>query len=214
MKRCVLRVLVFLMIGVVANIAVAWMCANYAKTRNVDRNIYLLHSPEYSAPSVPAEVLELFPPGWLESYRASHWRGVWLTESVDLGCGITAVEITVDPYTARRRNERHFVCTKAAGWPWRALRCSLPVFPEDRNRVQDARRVWKGATRISEDTSGRAVLLPLLPIWKGFALNALLFGGLAVSPVVLWITARRCARRCRHLCADCGYPIGPNASTR
>ena len=59
-----------------------------------------------------------------------------------------------------------------------------------------------------DSTNGARILLPLRPLWPGFAINTLFYAG------VLWVlfcgpfSLRRMIRRRRGQCPACAYPIG------
>lgn len=50
--------------------------------------------------------------------------------------------------------------------------------------------------------------LPLYPLWLGFAVNSLVWGG-AMPPLILAArSVRGLVRRRRGQCVKCGYPVG------
>jgi hypothetical protein len=109
----------------------------------------------------------------------------------------------------------------ARGWPWLAFSSDVRrvIVSEPRTVTTDELvngiRVpvaewnilrWAGSPPSPSFMSPR--VLPLRPIWRGFMLNSLLYGGLiwlAFFGRPMWTQARR---RRRGQCPACGYPTG------
>ena len=95
------------------------------------------------------------------------------------------------------------------GWPARSGVSVLRVNVKAEN-------VWHAISGIetADDGSGTPIpfkVIPVRPIWSGFAINAATFA--AVAFVVLFArgVARRAVRRRRGQCVACGYPVESSA---
>jgi hypothetical protein len=98
--------------------------------------------------------------------------------------------------------ERRAVWEDARGWP---LVCLVSYSADFAGKVE---RPWSINLGGTQGPVGLPRALPLRPILDRFAINAIFFGA------VLWVitlgpvTVRRFVRRRRHRCPACGYPIG------
>ena len=54
-------------------------------------------------------------------------------------------------------------------------------------------------------------LLPMRPVWPGFALNTAAYALTAWLMCLLWMLTMRTQRRLRGLCGRCAYPVGVSA---
>ena len=88
-----------------------------------------------------------------------------------------------------------------SGWPMRSMRARVED-PSDRT----AQVHWGWLVHRAPGTGVPARVLPLRPIWLGFAVDTLFWG--AVTGVFLGIgPCRRAMRRWRGRCARCAYPL-------
>ena len=53
--------------------------------------------------------------------------------------------------------------------------------------------------------------IPCIPVWPGFAINAIFYGTIMWLPFVILGRIRRWRRVARGRCPNCGYPIGASA---
>jgi hypothetical protein len=145
-RGLLLKLGVFLLLGVVVNVAVAWGCAAFPE--GVDM------------PSIGTKRL----------YRGYHGESVTLLAGIPFLSAIGHAE-------------------RLSGWTPFETTDGWLVF---------------GATNI-----GQEVLLPLRPIWPGFAINTIFY---AAMLCMLWIAPRKIRRFVRirgHRCPACGYQIAP-----
>ena len=62
-------------------------------------------------------------------------------------------------------------------------------------------------------TSPYVRVLPLLPIWPGFAINTLLYAAATILVAGLWWLVRRAFRNMRGRCLSCGYDLRRNLAS-
>ena len=66
-------------------------------------------------------------------------------------------------------------------------------------------------TSLPDWHSGMPVVLPLRPIWPGFAVNSIFYAATLWLVFYVMLTLRRFIRRRRGLCPKCAYPVGESA---
>ncbi len=200
MKRWLILIAIFLPAGVIVHVAVVSVCAY----RNG------LYSNEWHPVTVPED--NTF---WLER-RPHEWeRGMLFGVSRSRGLGRT---LTMARGNARppERVTPPYVMTAASSGP----QFGREVVLAHKAFILEAEFGWPlrsfGWTMVTSGTyshrsptitlSGR--VLPLLPMWIGFAVNTLFY------PVVLWLlipgpfVLRRFIRVRHGLCTACAYPRG------
>jgi len=205
-KRRLTKLAVFLLLGVIVNLAVAWGCALLVDFSAVETGL-----------------------GGAKSHR-----GDWVIWRHDAGGAVRIRALPVSgnnieeyeqyplhpsllpawgPLAAQlRQQERNGLLVRVAdayGWPtnsmWCAFAWNTARWP---NVITDPRL---SAIIIASPMGGNYALsqraLPLRPIWPGFAVNTLLY------TVILWLflcgpfELRRIIRRKRGQCIKCGYDL-------
>ncbi|MEE8154326.1 MAG: hypothetical protein V3T53_05140 [Phycisphaerales bacterium] len=156
MKRWITKLVVFLLLGAVVNVAVAWGCALWSSmTQDSDlselRALALLQEREF-----------LPRPG--DRYSARTIEGI----------GLTVLELIFDPIVGRETSEINqregvWVIATLAGLPVRSLQAEVRV-PEQLNTARLVGGIQID-NRIRKQFSMREGVLPLRPIWPGFAIN-------------------------------------------
>lgn len=199
-RRAVIRVMSFLLLGAIVNVAVAWACALWAFDDSSIRSINEWPDAEG---------------GDRERLLANHYQGRegWRTVVGDYdGFGVARrsfIQLSSDGvYSSDGQPD---LVRIEAGWPMPALTGSFWTMGSRLNsRIQQSipipiRLVYPSNTRATADD---CTLVPILPLWPGFAINTLLYAAtlwlLFAGPFAL----RRAIRRRRGLCIACGYPIG------
>lgn len=218
MKRRLLIVALFLCLGAVLNVAVAWACAVSIDVFKADVVQAYLPGPE-----VRWEVVRWTRAGatWFDSRQmrggtgpedakgpspgklVCEWSG-FSTPTPEFRSGSATVEI---------RN------ADGRGWP------ALSMWSEVRRKSYIRDQGWVNQPvqggidtllppwKLGTGQMARSVprVLPLRPIWPGFAVNTISYAAalwfLVRGPFVL----RRYVRVKRHLCPECGYPVGVSA---
>lgn len=219
------RILLFLLLGAMVNVAVAWGCA-------------AIHANQLDAPFR----FEQFK--WFETNSAGERGHIDVIsrsgfEAVRDGYFLELIMVNEErffddeerfpsrraqPHTgpiwwdtkrATRLQDKQF----ATGWPALALRAQRGTVwdshPPDWATLpgpQVFEPQWFGAIDLSRWTRAPAPLadavLPLRVIPVGFALNTMFYGGLLLLLATAITAARSALRRRRNLCPACGYPRG------
>jgi hypothetical protein len=210
-KRAIRTVIVFLLLGAIVNVAVAWWFA-------------LVGEQEASTRIEPAAV----PDRWPAYLRDLDWPAPdHAEERIGLGVVGDAVGVTIldieggdrDASWSGPGRDKTLVSLEVRrfGLPWRAMQFEIPgVVAGSRSMsIVKAARTAAG-TRVGIDvsdlvgaTQNQALrALPLTPLWPGFAINTIFYA------VVLWLPflgvgiLRRRRRIKRGLCPSCTYPMG------
>ncbi len=183
MKRIAVKLVVFLLLGAVVNVGVAWGCAlrtEIVEAPDVDR------PPELAW---PAEVAVDWPT-----------EPTLIHRSLGLGSCATFAAFHTPPATLGedRQLPRYSLLVNESGWPVYALRCSRRSSDQGRSTEQ-----WRKAFWITANVGP----LPMKPMWPGFAANTLLFGVGLWSVTLGPFTLRRLIRRGRGRCIRCGYDL-------
>ena len=213
MKRRLLIIAICLLLGAVANVAVAWGCAV------LNRGL----SAHYESGS-------RYLPIAGEQLSVRRWKRAGATlisvqrERRDLGSrgGRTPEQLypawadfrVSDQYTSGLTDvNRRWL--DGRGWPRHSMWCELEVGARNRLKVTGIRggiyvpippRMYIGVHPLL-----RGIALPLLPIWPGFAVNTLFY------TTILWLlllgpfALRRFLRLRRGLCPRCAYPMGESS---
>lgn len=206
MLRWVRRIVFFLLLGAIVNVAVAWGCAVNAAKQICRWERYLNpRDKELLAIEVRS----------LTGYRHVSAAIILDTEVLDTRYRLLQRydgQSWWPPQTLRhdRTTAAHF----AAGWPLLSLRGWQTPDPGQQFRFELTESRVRWGVDLNDQplngTFGRPVplLLPLRPIWIGFAANAALYGALAATLVLLPGQLRALVRHHRRLCPTCAYPRG------
>ena len=183
MKRRLLIIAVFLLLGAVVNVAVAWGFGEWPG-RAVGGAV---PSRLPSDAGWPRAV----PPDWPQP---TSWTTAW-------GVGGTLATFFVS-------DQRGFYSQLIGQWGW-PLRCLESEVHSSRQQIGGP--TTPGALRRLKPIAPANGFLLMRPIWPGFALNTLLYAAilwlLIASPFVL----RRFLRVRGGLCPKCAYPMGESA---
>ncbi len=201
MKRRMTRVCVFLLLGAIVNVAVAWGFA----LRYSPNQMYLGGSMMTGIPSESP---------------------VWLSKELNLRFAVS-VHSRIHSYTyppvdwqpphwsiasAPPRDE----AIKRGTWVYEQA-CGWPVLSMLSRRLWDSlvgEQVLLGVP-VGERGPLCHRLLPVLPIWPGFAINTIFYAAILWGGWLLFAApglVRRRRRIKRGLCPACAYPIGASAT--
>jgi hypothetical protein len=238
-RRRLITIVIFLLAGAVVNVGVAWGCAlwsdlplgrQYAAPSPSEAAWWKAHAPAVIG-SDPI-VVGLKAARGLTVKQLSglrHNPGAEIeAEITKSGEWFKVTIIATDPRVPTMLRWDHVV-RAFAGWPFRSLggdrwQGGPSASPDFRD--PDKRRylllddslprpgdVYRSAVPISRGRppGGRAGLLPLRPVWPGFAVNAAVYGAALWVLAVAVVGLRRFGRVRRRRCPACGYPIGEAA---
>ncbi len=218
MKRRLLIIAVFLLVGVVVNVAVAWACAAFVDpSRDSDATVASRATGHRTWELVKFQRLGVTcfwsTHGWQAA--PTDWPGYGPSPETLLPSWSDLAEPTGDFLLAVESNDDKLILVEKRnvhcyGWPLRSAWCDW----------------YEGGTRASITWTGggghiethlnpwRGFIprpLPLRPIWAGFLLNTMLYAGLMWLLIPGPFALRRFLRVRRGLCPKCAYPMGESS---
>ncbi|MEE8155962.1 MAG: hypothetical protein V3T53_13495 [Phycisphaerales bacterium] len=184
MKRRIVTITIFLLFGVVINVAVAWGCVLWLPKDDIvtlfEKEVRQRIPPDVTVRSdlFFFNGLEIKPPG----------RSILMLAATEVDDG---VDSAVPLYW-----ELH------AGWPTMSL--------DGTYKMTETGGHYPFLFYLPEWLWERVefFLVPWRPQWPGFAINTMLYGGVPWLLVCGPFEFRRYRRRKRGLCVYCAYPIG------
>jgi len=201
MKRWIFKLFVFLLLGAVVNVAIAWGCAMWSPV---------------GLPETRADLTEDYPGfGYTRHAEMIEMIGSYAPSMSDPFSAI------YDRYQISSFN-MFLISHASAGWPLRCLKCDVnpgPYIPtgslwppeQEIKEIPNETNFWKYGIPSPPSLQwfswsiGRE--LPLRPIWPGFAINTIFYAVIVwfmtLGPFVL----RRHVRNKRGLCIKCGYDL-------
>ncbi len=230
MKRRLLTLAIFLLLGAVVNVAVAWGCAVWISYNDLF-GTKITWSPQGDSPSMRWNVSLIQQPGLVsvesEKYHPEpNWVGrfAWREErAVRSDSDISPTDLLPSAlnWAGLRQNmlvpeldseplpyERLWAI--GWGWPWPSLWYEYGVWSQPKDRPVH------GGMRLPLPLYGQATpepkrALPLRPILFGFAINTFFYAAilwlLMLGPFALRRLIRRQIRRRRGLCPACAYDL-------
>ena len=206
-RRWIVRGVVFVLLGAVVNVAVAWGCATFLADA---RNGWEMHSGATRLESGAVwGIRRRERPGYLKmdchvGSPAQQWDARWQAAR-------SLIEhwsrVPNDPSSFSDWDEQ------ASGWPMLSFWSRLEIVDYRHNFVStDARvlphdKLEKGIYVDARWISKQAIL-PFGPIWHGVIVNTLFYAAVVVLLYGLLHSLRRRRRVRKGLCAKCAYPVG------
>ena len=222
MERRLTKLVVFLLLGAIVNVAVAWGMRFWSDLRRQGGTVVSLDD-------VPGELLPEFrwtatSGPWYARIRLAgtgldeSWF-VWTNAAGELGSLYPRYSMSAYTWTSHRRVSARMIeqwrqglayhvslVEVRIGWPEKSFigrHCVkpnlIPTTYEGAIRLPDSLiRLTRGKSRFD---------LPIKPIWSGFAINTILYAA------ILWLLSlcpsatRRLIRRKRGRCIKCGYDL-------
>lgn len=213
MKRHLLKLVLFVLLGAVVNVAVAWGCALFIDRQKTSGYVDIVYTYEYifggesefeieTRPGIQVVLVELrrlndptirnnprwsklATPRWMRSNVPSAWY----------------VEGWID------KDERVMI---GSGWPARTLYCDYVCIGRGYAQYLRSGIPLPGSRFPTYSLGSAASALPLHPIWSGFILNTILYAAILWVPFALFALRRglrRVLRRRRGACLICGYDL-------
>ncbi len=193
-KRWALRICLFVLLGAIVNVAVAWGLAAWSSwsgetsTRplNDDERIWLRANGESPAGAM------------IET------RGIGRTLR---DCYLADSEWNQDPKSSALPGRPFEVIAYATGFPLRGLGCEIWFHSREWQAAHGRSPRVNGPPDFVCVLNAGSKYLPLRPIWPGFAINTVFY------TAILWLlfaapfALRRWRRRKRGLCPACGYDL-------
>ena len=179
MKRWVLTILLFLLLGAIVNVAVAWAIASSVRV-------------EYDISSERLVRLDGGPFWWTDHSDA--YANQQVGEVQFRGWGRSGYFLGGPDYG---------VTFMRCGWPTRSMQHAVEWFGRP---LSKAFRAIQLPSNLATDPSLKYV--PLQPIWPGFAINTAFYAGVLWLLFAATFALRRWRRIKRGLCPKCAYPVG------
>ena len=212
MKRIITKLIIFLIIGAILNIAIAWACAAWINPKKFDPwpEVGFRRSGQYTwelvQTNAPGMTLYWSTWGWRKRPLAIQDHGAAPDELVPSWSDLGVLSDDFKKIVAREPDslvlERRWI--HSYGWPARCLWSywykvdpgdSPPTYGSEGYIYQFGS--WN-------DFVPRA--LPTRPIWLGFILNTIFYAAILWLPFVPF-KLRRTIRCKRGLCIQCGYDL-------
>lgn len=193
MKRRLLSIAMFLLLGAAINVAVAWGCGLWASTSRSDDDVPGIGWPNRA------------PLGWPEPDRWSYSRGLGLTiRSACENLEQSFATQMLDPSVVV-----HWMAAYDFGLPMRAMRSTRRAVQRGRAMAWPGRGGmewgWPLPPLVNRGFAMRR--LAFVPIWPGFAVNTVLYALIAWSIGSGTVRLRRARRRRRGRCVACAYDV-------
>ena len=182
MNRRIVKLVVFLLLGAIVNVAVAWGCAVTYWDWNGGETV------PYT-PEIAREICMGINPVASET-PGSAFEGY---DQISFGHRFS---ITV---ANRGQSNQVYAHVVWAGWPCVSMDGAFWLAPN----VDGKRSLWV----LPWEPNHNQLLIPYRPIWPGFAINTVFY---AVLLWMLWrspFVVRRIIRRKRGRCINCGYDL-------
>ena len=177
-------VAIFLLLGAVVNVAVAW------------GGLWTISGSQWQAlPLDEQERLwsQFAQPGWPScDGLGRRWIGAIATADVAFG-------------ETNSRNTSYAVGRYRRGWPFRTLQGYQLWTPSGKSQVKGVEFHTRGS-----DGTFRFFFVPLQPLWGGFAINTVFYAALLWPLIWGPFALRKHIRRKRGLCVVCGYDLRGN----
>jgi len=185
-RRIITRVIVFLLLGAIVNVAVAW---GYGLWSSPDEQ-----NGEILEPATVALIRQRFGmPSLLPDETVGYQTyGSGLTFQV-IHDGISIQGSTL--------SWAHTAISVACGWPARSMRCGVIS--------QNGAIEYLHSIQPPKGFSASVLpMLPCAPLWPGFAINTIFYAAILWLFFTVPFALRRHRRIKRGQCPACAYPIG------
>jgi hypothetical protein len=197
-RSIITRLVVFLLLGAVVNVAVAWGCMVTWPARVYNENdlIDVAKNPATELLVSTWNIDEPLRRAEIKSFAES--RVGWIQYTA---------EYFPDWDSSNPVDDLSWFIVLEAGWPARSLRGDFRAPPGVDAEFCYALMIpdgWRPAY-------GRITLwsyFPILPIWPGFAINTFFYAAILWLLFAFPFALRRWRRVRRGLCATCSYPVG------
>jgi len=200
MKGLLYFALIFVLLASLLNIAVAWGCSAFSGAPKFDALI----TASYRRQRFEKE----------ERYPQLKEEGFWIDRVLHGGQHDVVV-------IQRKQPSKQFFHLHLAGWPLRSMegreyfgaklskaqidfQWAIPID----SKAKDTQIVVSKTGAVREIKPIK--VLPLRPVWPGFALNTGLYASALLVLYSLWWLARRYNRKLRSRCLRCGYDLRGN----
>ena len=197
MKRRLFKLVLFLLLGAIVNVGVAWGLILWMPIAGYESDPPTTHWP-ISVPSewpAPNNDYQVWGYGW-DMVNPNFVTPFINLDTVKPG----TIEIFTNPGFP---DEIYSLALWTSGLPARSMRAEHRYA----NAPWERRWAWHKPAELSWIHAQMDRLVPLRPIWPGFAINTIIYTAILLM-LFAPFTARRMIRRNRGLCIKCGYDLG------
>lgn len=199
MIRLLRNLVLFIVLGIVTTIAIAWCCSAWVRVWDVDRVVTGVTSNQERTWLVKSYVrsgaswISATPIWDLDLFRHGRYsQGGW---QIDANTLTTSKIVNQAPDPAIPFDWKHYVSVR--GWPWPALYGETPTYDPVAAELEYQRKLkeeFNAPKTIVEDTKPLKVIKPIVdianrpfpiwPIWDGFAADSGLY---AFIWLMIWV---------------------------
>jgi hypothetical protein len=210
MRRRAIRILVFLLLGAIVNVAVAWGLAMQTHSPGYDSAIERYESGRWQVR------IQRHPGSLRRTFMSNIDEWMWLEPSSHERQAATAVDpprYTQFAGVSLRSNGVQDPFEQINGWPqWSMRGFGVIIYDVNgRNLITGTEGGGLMFVKAPEQASSASYriggILPLLPIWPGFAINTVFYAAVLWMLFVAPFALRRWRRIRRGLCPKCGYDL-------
>ena len=194
------RVVVFLVLGAVVNVAVAWGCVLWGHKLGSPDPEGRIGRDVSDGGNWPTVVYTDWPSHFSFAYESRYYA----YSDVHYVC-----------YLPDRPDEGWSVDFNNAGLPFRALRAIELMYTYGSTQIVNdpPHGIWQAGFKpptsfVEWSDAMRLEKLPIRPVWPGFAINTLFYAAILWLLFAFPFTLRRWRRIKRGLCPKCAYPVG------
>jgi hypothetical protein len=204
MKRLAIKLVLFLLLGAIVNVAVAWGVALWSPTARLPGYLYSREMPSLFSRAAPSD--------WPRHTAAAPYVGMRFY-GCTTGIGLRSVSLRVSDFS-EERNPYRVMTLCHAGWPQISMQSIGVAEGLNRPSAVSSQLEWRHAVNAPAFMRPRGSLfygepwpLPLRPIWPGFAINTIFYAA------ALWVifaipgSVKRLRRRINGWCIHCGYDL-------
>ena len=206
MKRRLTKLVVFLFLGMIVNIAVAWASSVFIGFEETINDIRAYRSSPLGSSNV--ETFHRFSAFRVEWYRSRKSRTNYSVGPSPKDLAPTWMGF--DPELNENRKSE-FWNAEARGWPMLVLWSKTAIWYEALDDTRPRLPIEGGIElSLSPFKGSMAIIpkvLPLRPIWPGFAINTIFYAVILRLLTLIPFTARRMIRSKRGRCIKCGYDL-------
>jgi hypothetical protein len=217
-RKVVIRAGIFLLLGAIVNIAVAWGCA--WRGQNNANSIFQTWGPSPSGGWMLLRVqsfgLLQIRCGWFRHSFSNEWvSSDGLATPAHLALPLWSHLDAPSDHFMNGHGEEEWAREDGAGWPQLAMRCWYQVDSDsDQRGIEsvsggvDVHCITANDRSQSKPDIWNAQALPATPMWPGFAINTLFYAAILWLLFAAPFALRRMRRIKRGLCPACAYPVG------
>jgi hypothetical protein len=213
-RKRLTKLIVFLLLGAIVNVAVAWGLALRAQEYPLSSHRVASWTTWYSSGVIHYGIQ--CQRGDVMS-REKYQSDLKFSLANNLDHGFVEHLLLPESSEAARvrsiriRSSDPLVIDVHCGWPMRSIRCEIHYSSTAsvNGNVIDPGKVRMAY--VSAVQAGMPVVFPLLPLWPGFAVNTIFYGAILWGVWMLFVVpgvVKRHRRRKRGLCPACAYPVG------